>query len=204
MTVGVGIVFPGSNRDIDAVNGLDGRGRGAARSCGTRTPTSSASSAILLPGGFAYGDYLRAGVMARFSPVMRAVAEYAARGGLVLGICNGFQVLGRGGPRARRAAAQPRPALRVPLGARSRAERRDTPFTPRARRAAAAADARRARRGLLLRRTTRPRRAGGARPGAVALRRRDGGSPARTTAATPTARCAGSRACATPRATSPG
>jgi phosphoribosylformylglycinamidine synthase len=50
-------------------------------------------AAILLPGGFAYGDYLRAGVIARFSPVMRAVAGFAADGGLVLGICNGFQVL---------------------------------------------------------------------------------------------------------------
>ena len=52
---------------------------------------------ILLPGGFAYGDYLRAGVIARFSPVMRAVAEFADRGGPVLGICNGFQVLAEAG-----------------------------------------------------------------------------------------------------------
>ncbi len=51
----------------------------------------------MLPGGFAYGDYLRAGVIARFSPVMRAVADFAAEGGLVLGICNGFQVLAEAG-----------------------------------------------------------------------------------------------------------
>ena len=52
---------------------------------------------MVLPGGFAYGDYLRAGVIARFSPVMRAVAAFAADGGLVLGICNGFQVLAEAG-----------------------------------------------------------------------------------------------------------
>lgn len=52
---------------------------------------------IILPGGFAYGDYLRAGVIARFSPVMRSVAAFAADGGLVLGICNGFQVLAEAG-----------------------------------------------------------------------------------------------------------
>jgi phosphoribosylformylglycinamidine synthase len=54
-------------------------------------------AAVILPGGFAYGDYLRAGVIARFSPVMRAVAAFAADGGLVLGICNGFQVLAEAG-----------------------------------------------------------------------------------------------------------
>jgi len=52
---------------------------------------------IVIPGGFAYGDYLRAGVIARFSPVMRAVAAFAERGGPVLGICNGFQVLAEAG-----------------------------------------------------------------------------------------------------------
>ena len=54
-------------------------------------------SGILIPGGFAYGDYLRAGVIARFSPVMRAVEDFAVRGGPVLGICNGFQVLAEAG-----------------------------------------------------------------------------------------------------------
>jgi phosphoribosylformylglycinamidine synthase len=54
-------------------------------------------AAVVLPGGFAYGDYLRAGVIARFSPVMRSVAAFAADGGLVLGICNGFQVLAEAG-----------------------------------------------------------------------------------------------------------
>jgi phosphoribosylformylglycinamidine synthase len=86
------VVFPGSNRDIDAVNALQ---VAAAEPVPLWHEEASLDgvAAILLPGGFAYGDYLRAGVIARFSPVMRAVAGFAADGGLVLGICNGFQVL---------------------------------------------------------------------------------------------------------------
>ena len=95
---------------------LERRRRGAGRRCGTSRPRSTASPRSILPGGFAYGDYLRAGVIARFSPVMRAVAAFAADGGLVLGICNGFQVLTEAGLAARRAAAQPRPAVRRPRG----------------------------------------------------------------------------------------
>jgi phosphoribosylformylglycinamidine synthase subunit PurQ / glutaminase len=93
VSVRVGIVlFPGSNRDIDAENGL--RVAGAEPVILWHEDADlSGVDAILLPGGFAYGDYLRAGVIARFSPVMRAVAGFAAEGGLVLGICNGFQVL---------------------------------------------------------------------------------------------------------------
>ncbi len=93
MTARVGIVlFPGSNRDIDAANAL--RVAGAEPVVLWHESVDLAGvGAILIPGGFAYGDYLRAGVIARFSPVMRAVAEFAARGGPVLGICNGFQVL---------------------------------------------------------------------------------------------------------------
>jgi len=93
VTARVGIVlFPGSNRDIDAVNAL--RIAGAEPVVLWHESTDlEAVSGILIPGGFAYGDYLRAGVIARFSPVMRAVAEFAAAGGPVLGICNGFQVL---------------------------------------------------------------------------------------------------------------
>ena len=93
MSVRVGIVlFPGSNRDIDAVNAL--RVAGAEPVILWHESVDLAGVAgILIPGGFAYGDYLRAGVIARFSPVMRAVADFAGRGGPVLGICNGFQVL---------------------------------------------------------------------------------------------------------------
>jgi phosphoribosylformylglycinamidine synthase len=90
------VVFPGSNRDIDAVNAL--RIAGAEPVIlWHESPDLEAVDGIVLPGGFAFGDYLRAGVIARFSPVMRSVAGYAAEGGLVLGICNGFQVLTEAG-----------------------------------------------------------------------------------------------------------
>jgi phosphoribosylformylglycinamidine synthase I len=93
MTVRIGVVvFPGSNRDIDAVNALEVAGAEPVVLWHDDASLDGVA-AILLPGGFAYGDYLRAGVIARFSPVMRAVAGFAAGGGLVLGICNGFQVL---------------------------------------------------------------------------------------------------------------
>jgi phosphoribosylformylglycinamidine synthase subunit PurQ / glutaminase len=93
VSVRIGVViFPGSNRDIDAVNALEVAGAEPVR-LWHESATLDNVDAIILPGGFAYGDYLRAGVIARFSPVMRAVAAYAAGGGLVLGICNGFQVL---------------------------------------------------------------------------------------------------------------
>ncbi len=93
MTTPVGIVlFPGSNRDIDAVNALTVAGAEPQILWHESTDLAGVAG-ILIPGGFAYGDYLRAGVIARFSPVMRAVADFAERGGPVLGICNGFQVL---------------------------------------------------------------------------------------------------------------
>jgi phosphoribosylformylglycinamidine synthase subunit PurQ / glutaminase len=93
MTTRIGIVlFPGSNRDIDAVNALTVAGA-EPQILWHEDVDLAGVSGILIPGGFAYGDYLRAGVIARFSPVMRAVEDFALRGGPVLGICNGFQVL---------------------------------------------------------------------------------------------------------------
>jgi len=89
--VGV-VVFPGSNCDRDALAAASLAGADAFPVWHESTELAGADL-VIVPGGFAYGDYLRAGVLARFSPVMGAVRAHAARGGLVLGICNGFQVL---------------------------------------------------------------------------------------------------------------
>jgi phosphoribosylformylglycinamidine synthase I len=93
MGVRVGVVvFPGSNCDRDTVHALDLAGAEPVVLWHEQASLDGVA-AVVLPGGFAYGDYLRAGVIARFSPVMRAVTGFADAGGLVLGICNGFQVL---------------------------------------------------------------------------------------------------------------
>ena len=87
------IVFPGSNCDHDAYHVI---GKILAQPVEWVWHQSAAVhhlDAILLPGGFSYGDYLRTGAIARFSPVMKAVEKFAASGGLVLGVCNGFQIL---------------------------------------------------------------------------------------------------------------
>jgi phosphoribosylformylglycinamidine synthase I len=128
MPVRVGVVvFPGSNCDRDTLNALDLAGAEAI-ALWHEQATLDGVSAVVLPGGFAYGDYLRAGVIARFSPIMRAVADFAAGGGLVLGICNGFQVLAEAGlvPGALLRNASLRFAGREVAIA---PERLDTPFT---------------------------------------------------------------------------
>src|ERR671938_67039 len=87
------VVFPGSNCDEDAFHAVkDVIGQEAEYIWHKETDLKGAD-VVILPGGFAHGDYLRTGAMARFSPIMRAVEAFAARGGPVLGICNGFQVL---------------------------------------------------------------------------------------------------------------
>src|SRR5215210_3103891 len=86
------LTFPGSQDDRDALWALGALGADPVR-VWHGEPELPDVRAVVLPGGFSYGDYLRAGAIARFSPAMEAVARFAEDGGLVLGICNGFQVL---------------------------------------------------------------------------------------------------------------
>jgi phosphoribosylformylglycinamidine synthase len=92
MTFGVS-VFPGSNCDHDAWFAVNHNLGQRAEFIWHDSATLGDIDAVILPGGFAYGDYLRCGAIAKFSPVMAAVRKFAADGGLVLGICNGFQIL---------------------------------------------------------------------------------------------------------------
>jgi len=93
--VGV-VLFPGSNCELDVVEAVRALG-GDAEILWHGDATVGAVDAVVVPGGFAHGDYLRPGAIARFSPVMGAVVEFAASGGPVVGICNGFQVLTEAG-----------------------------------------------------------------------------------------------------------
>jgi phosphoribosylformylglycinamidine synthase I len=85
--------FPGSNCDQDLVHVLRNVLGHSASLLWHKEHSLGAVDAVLIPGGFSYGDYLRTGAIARFSPVMGAVQEFATNGGLVLGVCNGFQIL---------------------------------------------------------------------------------------------------------------
>ena len=87
------LVFPGSNCDHDTFHVLDGVLRQPVRFLWHASEDLQGCDAILVPGGFAYGDYLRTGVIAAFAPVMQSVKRFAAAGGPVMGICNGFQIL---------------------------------------------------------------------------------------------------------------
>lgn len=87
------VVFPGSNCDHDAWYAVSHNLGHSAEFIWHDSCTLGPVDAVILPGGFSYGDYMRCGAIAKFSPVMNAVREFAASGGLVLGICNGFQVL---------------------------------------------------------------------------------------------------------------
>ncbi len=128
MSVRVGVVvFPGSNCDRDTVLGLRTAGAEPVELWHEQASLDGVA-AVILPGGFAYGDYLRAGVIARFSPVMRAVAAFAETGGLVLGICNGFQVLAEAGL-VPGALLRNRSLRFLGRDVTIRAERLDSPFT---------------------------------------------------------------------------
>lgn len=96
MKVGI-VVFPGSNCDHDAWYAISENLHHQAEFVWHDSPSLGDIDAVILPGGFSYGDYLRCGAIAKFSPVMQAVRSFAAEGGLVLGICNGFQVLTEAG-----------------------------------------------------------------------------------------------------------
>jgi phosphoribosylformylglycinamidine synthase len=87
------VQFPGSNCDQDVVHVLSNVFGHSARLLWHKEGSLGDANAIIIPGGFSYGDYLRTGAIARFSPVMGAVQTFAANGGLVLGVCNGFQIL---------------------------------------------------------------------------------------------------------------
>ena len=126
------VVFPGSNCDEDAYHAAKDVFTQDAVYLWHKDTDLKGADALILPGGFAHGDYLRAGAMARFSPIMREVQAFANRGGPVLGICNGFQILLEAGllPGAmlRNLSLQYR-CEHVHL----RVERTDTPFTSAAR-----------------------------------------------------------------------
>ena len=97
MTARVGVVvFPGTNCEYDVVWAVESIG-GSAELLWHADPDLRGVDAVVLPGGFAHGDYLRTGAIARFSPVMESIASFAAEGGPVVGICNGFQILTEAG-----------------------------------------------------------------------------------------------------------
>jgi len=87
------VVFPGSNCDHDAFHAIGHVLQRSVEFIWHQSENLQGCDAIILPGGFSYGDYLRTGAIARFSPVMKSVEKFANSGGLVLGICNGFQIL---------------------------------------------------------------------------------------------------------------
>jgi phosphoribosylformylglycinamidine synthase len=122
------IIFPGSNCDHDAYHVISKHVGQPVDFIWHRDTDLSSYDAVIIPGGFSYGDYLRAGALARFSPVMNSVKEFAARGGLVLGICNGFQILCEAGllPGA---LIRNRDLHFICEHVRVRAETTETPFT---------------------------------------------------------------------------
>jgi phosphoribosylformylglycinamidine synthase subunit PurQ / glutaminase len=124
------IVFPGSNDDRDAQLALERLGADSPRVWHTEETLPLETAAVVLPGGFSYGDYLRCGAIARFSPVLQAVADFADQGGLVLGICNGFQILTEAGLLP--GTLRPNESLSfICRDISLTIERTDTPFTSR-------------------------------------------------------------------------
>jgi phosphoribosylformylglycinamidine synthase I len=124
------VVFPGSNCEHDVYHVVKHVLGHEAQFLWHKDPNFGAVDCLVLPGGFAHGDYLRCGAMARFSPIMSAVKKHADRGGLVFGICNGFQVLAEAG-------MLPGALMRnvnlqyICRDLHLRVERQDTPYTNR-------------------------------------------------------------------------
>jgi len=126
------IVFPGSNCDHDAFHAVADVLHKPVEFIWHQSEDLAGVDALILPGGFAYGDYLRTGAIARFSPVMRAVEKFAKAGGPVLGICNGFQILLEAGLLP--GAVMRNSGLRyICRHVNIRIEETDTPFTNAAR-----------------------------------------------------------------------
>jgi phosphoribosylformylglycinamidine synthase I len=124
------VQFPGSNDDRDAHWALKALGADARLVWHADTELPRRTGAVVLPGGFSYGDYLRCGAIARFAPIMDAVTRFAADGGLVLGTCNGFQILCEAGLLP--GVLRPNASLRfICRDVAVRVERGDTPFTSR-------------------------------------------------------------------------
>jgi phosphoribosylformylglycinamidine synthase len=129
------VVFPGINRERDMAIALERSAGSRPRMIWHRDSDLSGLDLIVIPGGFSYGDYLRCGAMAAQSPVMRAVRDHAGRGGYVLGVCNGFQILTEAGllPGALLRNA----SLRfLSMDCHLRVERSDTAYTSQYRRGA--------------------------------------------------------------------
>ena len=125
------LVFPGSQDDRDAAWALGALGANPVMVWHAEEALP-ALDAVVLPGGFSYGDYLRCGAIARFSPAMQAVATFAAEGGLVLGICNGFQILCEAGLLP--GVLRPNDSLQfICRDVRLVVEQTETPFTARCR-----------------------------------------------------------------------
>jgi len=124
------VVFPGSNCEHDVYHVVKHLLGHEATFIWHKTESLAGIDCVVLPGGFAHGDYLRTGAMARFSPIMQSIKQYADRGGMVFGICNGFQILTEAGmlPGAlvRNASLQ-----YICRDLHLRVERQDTPYTNR-------------------------------------------------------------------------
>jgi phosphoribosylformylglycinamidine synthase subunit PurQ / glutaminase len=126
------VVFPGSNCDHDAFYAIGNILKKPVEFIWHQSENLANCDAIILPGGFSYGDYLRTGAIARFSPVIKAVDKFARGGGLVLGVCNGFQILCEAGLLP--GAMMRNSGLRfICRHVYIRVEQTDTPFTSAAR-----------------------------------------------------------------------